>query len=191
MRQDGGSPWTAFEARQTISTQRCEFTWIAATGPAGLVQVRDSLSAVGGKLGVRLLGLIPLAGARPSPDLTRGELIRYLAELPWAPGAILGNRDLVWTVEPDGRLTVATGVDKAAKVTFTLDASGRIAEAYCPDRPRATKHGFEASPWRGRFSEYARRGGVWVPSVGAVSWILDGAAVDVWTGHVTAWRPRP
>jgi hypothetical protein len=45
---------------------------------------------------VRALGLIPIVRAERTPALQRGQLMRYLAELAWAPDAILHNTELRW-----------------------------------------------------------------------------------------------
>lgn len=191
MRQDQGSRWTAFTARQVISTRRSGFTWDARTGPGGVIHIRDALVEGVGRLSVKAFGLVPFARVAPDPELTRGELIRYLAELPWAPGAILGNPDLRWSAEPGGRLSVTAGPNDAARVSFTLDMDGRIAEAYCADRPRAVADGYRATPWRGRFSDYVRFGDVWIPASGAVSWLSDGVAIEVWRGRILDWHVLP
>lgn len=76
----------------------------------------------------------------------------------------------------------------APTVLFSLNAEGRIGEAFCADRPRAMPGGgFRRSPWRGRFFDYAVHDGVWVPSAARVSWISDGVATDVWEGRVLEW----
>jgi len=191
MRQDAAAPWMAFEARQTISTVDCAFSWSARSGFARAIEVRDALGPEGGDFRVRALGLFPIASIRKSPELTRGELIRYLAELAWAPQAIMSNSDLRWTERNGSQLCVAASAGEvAAEVTLTLDARGRIAEVFCPDRPRAVKGRFEPTPWRGRFEDYSRREGVWTPSRGTVSWILDGRETPVWEGRILNWRAR-
>lgn len=96
MRQDESVPWMKFRARQIISTTSCAFEWRARTGPAGMVTVRDALVAGEGALDVRALGVIPIAHLASTPAITRGELMRYLAELALAPDIILCNAELAW-----------------------------------------------------------------------------------------------
>ena len=48
---------------------------------------------------VLALGFIPLVRAQHTTALQRGELMRYLAELAWAPDAILHNPHLRWREE--------------------------------------------------------------------------------------------
>jgi hypothetical protein len=54
-------------------------------------------------------------------------------------------------------------------VTFTLDPKGGLAEAYCPDRPRAILGGFTPTPWRGHFWDYGVHGTVRLANAGAAS----------------------
>lgn len=81
--------------------------------------------------------------------------MRYLAELAWAPYAILRNPQLRWRTESTNTLVVGAGSAEAeAQVWLTLDNEGRIQNAYAPDRPRAIKGGaFALTPWRGTFSD--------------------------------------
>jgi hypothetical protein len=135
MRQDSHSGWMSFTAQQTISTTACAFDWRARTGPASVVSARDAL--VGG-MGVLVCGrwAFPPAHAE-SPALTRGEVMRYLAELALAPAAILGKTSLRWRSEGPDRLIVSTGAgEMSADVSVTLSSDGRTASIFTPDRQR-------------------------------------------------------
>jgi hypothetical protein len=187
MRNDARSRWMPFTAQQMISLTECEFDWRARTGPAGLVSVVDRFGGGEGALEVKALGFIPLARVAGTPDVARGELMRYLAELPWAPAAILLNRHLAWRELPDGRLIVSASTPATtAEIELALDANGRIATAFAPDRPRAVKQGFVALPWRGRFSDYRQVGGIWIPFAGEVSWEADQGEAG-WQGRIESW----
>jgi len=187
----GASRWMAFRAEQTISNFDCAFDWRARMGPAGLIGVRDALAAGGGRLDVRAFGFIPIARARPSPELTRGELMRYLAELAWAPDAILLNTHLRWREAGPDSLIVATGSgEPAAEVALSLDSQGRIAGAFAPDRPRAVKAPFLPTPWRGRFFDYRRHDDRWLPFAGEVAWVIAGEEKIYWQGRIEHWDTR-
>lgn len=188
MRQNAASKWMAFRADQEIKTRTCAFDWRARTAPAGLVRIRDSLTSAKGRLGVTVLGL-RIAGVSASPALTRGQLMRYLAELPWAPDAILLNRDLSWRIIGPDRLAVRAGdADTQVEVELTLNGDGLVSEAYAPDRPRAIGRRTQETPWRGRFSRYALHEGVMLPFHGAIEWIVDGVEEVVWEGRLANWR---
>jgi hypothetical protein len=189
MRQLGASHWMAFRAEQAISNLHCAFDWRARTGPFRLVSVRDALTEGGGRFEVRALGFIPIAGAIGSPALTRGELMRYLAELAWAPDAILLNTELRWREDGPDKLVVGAGSgETAAEVVLSLDSEGRIAGAFAPDRPRAVKAPFLPTPWSGRFSDYRRHNDMWLPFAGEVGWVIDGEEAVYWEGQIEHWE---
>jgi hypothetical protein len=189
MRQVGASQWMAFRAEQTISNLHCAFDWRARTGAFGLVSVRDALTEDGGRLDVRALGFIPIARAIGSPALARGELMRYLAELAWAPDAILRNTELRWREdEPDTLVVGAGSSETAAEVVLNLDNEGRISGAFAPDRPRSVKAPFLPTPWRGRFSDYRRHHTMWLPFAAEVAWVIDGEEAVYWQGEIERWE---
>jgi len=181
----GSNPWMAFKASQTISIEVCAFDWRARFGPCGLVSVCDALHSDVGRLDVMALGFIPLARTAPTPALARGELMRYLAELAWAPDAILNNASLRWRVTGPDTVTVGAGTgESAATIMLSLDAEGRITEAYASDRPRSDKELYLPTPWRGRFSDYRKHLGRWLPFAGEVAWVIDGKEETYWQGQI-------
>jgi hypothetical protein len=190
MRQDDASAWMRFRAAQTISTDHCSFEWRARTGPLNAIEVRDALLDDQGRISVRALGFVPIGGMAPSAALTRGELMRYLAELAWAPQAILLNPDLRWKVERPDQIVVSAG-DAAAEVLLSLDGLGRIAGALAHERPRAVGGALIPTPWQGRFSDYRQHEGFWLPFAGQVAWVIDGVEQIYWKGRLEAWATWP
>ena len=186
----GTQSWMAFTATQTISTQTCAFDWRAKTGPLGMISARDALEDGEGWFDIMALGFIPIARARHTPELVRGELMRYLAELPWAPAAILLNPALRWREAGPDQLVVSAGAgETASEVLLRLDSHGRIAGAFAPDRPRSATAPYLRTPWRGRFSDYYHhRNNLWLPFAGEVAWEIDGKEVIYWQGWVEHWE---
>jgi len=180
--------WMAFTAIQTMSTRACEFDWQANAGPFGMISARDALDHGEGRLDIMALGIIPIARAEHTPALVRGELMRYLAELAWAPDAILANSDLRWREGAADEIAVGAGDgETAVEVTLGLDSTGRIATAFAPDRPRSAIEPILPTPWRGRFSEYRQHLGRWLPFAGEVAWEIDGREIVYWQGRVGSW----
>jgi hypothetical protein len=181
--------WMPFTATQTISNQACEFAWRARTGPFGVISVCDALRDGEPRLAIKALGLIPLARAPRSDALVRGELMRYLAELAWAPDAILCNPSLRWREDgPDALMVGAGSGDRAAEVRLTLDTDGRIEGAFAPDRPRSPAPPVLPTPWRGRFWDYRRHGALWLPFAAEVAWEIDGKPTVYWQGQMLTWE---
>ncbi len=180
--------WMAFTAAQTISTHASEFDWLAKFAPFGLISARDALKNGVGRLDIMALGVIPINRANHTPALVRGELMRYLAELAWAPHAILRNTTLRWREDGPETLTVSAGADEtASEVILSLDREGRIAGAYASDRPRSVAAQYLPTPWRGRFSEYHQRQNIWIPFAGEVAWEINGKSEAYWQGKIESW----
>lgn len=189
MKPDGAARWMSFSARQTIATRECAFEWRARAGPLGMVGVCDALKEGEGHLDVLALGIIPISRAERSPALRRGQLMRYLAELAWAPDAIMLNTALRWRDDGPDKLAVSAGSgETAAEVVLSLDSQGRIAGGFAPDRPRSAKAPFLPTPWRGRFSDYRRHNAMWLPFAGEVGWEIDGKEHIYWQGRIEHWE---
>lgn len=181
--------WMAFTATQSISTTTCAFDWRARAGPFGVVTGRDALENGEGRFDIMALGFIPIARAAHTAALVRGELMRYLAEIPWAPDAIFLNPSLRWREDGADKLVVGAGAgETAVEVTLSLDSEGRIAGAFAADRPRSAAAPVLHTPWRGRFSDYRQHDGRWLPFEGEVGWEIDGDEIVYWRARMENWE---
>jgi hypothetical protein len=177
-----------FTARQTICLRHSAFTWRASTGPFGSMSVTDAFKDETGVLEVRALGLVRVAGASGGAALAKGEVMRYLAELAWAPDAMLVNPSLVWTVVDSRTLRVGAGHGEArGEVELRLDEHGRIDCISANDRPRKEGTVFVERAWVGRFFDYQLHHGRWLPFAGEVGWVLDGQTAIAWRGTILSW----
>ncbi len=191
LRSLDSTSWMSFSAIQTISTHECAFDWQARFGLFGVISVRDALVDDQGSLDVRALGLIPIMRAQRTTALTRGELMRYLAEIALVPDAILHNKVLRWRVDAADRFAVSAGSgDVEAEVVLTLDSHGRIVGTFAPDRPRSVTAPFLPTPWRGKLSDYRQHNGTWLPFAAEIGWEIDGKGVVYWQGRMTDWNAQ-
>jgi hypothetical protein len=189
MRADAAHDWASFHAKQTMELDRPGFVWVARTGPFGVVTVTDALEPQGARLTVKALGVLPLARVPSDAALTKGELLRYLAELPLVPDAILRNRALDWEVVSDTVLGVsASHGEVRARVELTLGADGMVASAFAPDRPRIEGSRTVEAPWQGRFSDYRAHEGRQLPFAAEVAWTIAEAVVPVWRSQIQSWQ---
>ncbi|MEO6873690.1 MAG: DUF6544 family protein [Opitutaceae bacterium] len=185
----GGKPMD-FTARQTVRIDAPEFLWRATMGlPTGM-KIADYLVAGTGGLEVKLLGIFPVARIVDGAGAAQGEALRYLAELPLNPDAILANRALDWTVIDPTTIKVATGVGAArGEVTLDLDDRGLVIRISTPSRIYAEKKGrITRHPWRGRFWDYQSIGGRFIPRQGEVAWVLDTGDFIYWRGRILSWK---
>lgn len=191
MRAGPGDSWQRHTAEQTIGVREPGFVWLARVRLAPFVWARvlDAYAGGEGLIEVRLFDSVRLARAA-GPEVSRGELMRYLAELAWAPQAMLHNRHLRWR-EIDAA-TVEVSAESAggpARVRLVFEG-GDLARIEADDRPRAVGRGTVPTGWRGRFSDYRDLGGCRIPTRAEVEWLLDAGPFTCWRGEVTAFEPR-
>jgi hypothetical protein len=180
--------WLDFEAEQEVRVDRVEFAWRARVSFAPLVVIRalDWYREGEGGLEARLFGLIPVARAS-GPETARSEAMRYLAELPWVPHAILGNGELEWRELDPGSVEVATpvGLGRPA-VTLHFDEAGHIVRASAHDRPSQEGKRLVERPWFGDFGDYRELAGVRVPTAAEVAWELPDGPFTYFKGRLTS-----
>ena len=180
---------TPYTAAETLQLRSAEFVWSAKCDPINMLVVRDQLVGDEGRLSLLAFGAVPLSAAKSGAAVTRAEVMRYLADLAWAPDAILHNEALSWT-EIDGRtLKVVAGQGEGrAEVLLRLGDDGLIASAEADDRPRWEHGAFAARPWRVRFSGHQERHGRLTPSHAETSWVLDSGSFVCCLAELESWR---
>ncbi|WP_234685843.1 DUF6544 family protein [Bradyrhizobium monzae] len=184
-----GKPWMRFSATETIDLTTVMFDWRARIGPLSALTVVDRLSSDETRSELRFLGVVPLS--RPPPDqdaLRKGQTLRYLAEIAWAPDAILRNASLHWETKGALIRVSSPGHSRPWCVELELDEEGRIRRATADGRPCMEKGKFIERPWQGRFWDYRERQSRWIPFRGEVAWIIDGIPSKVWEGTITEWE---
>jgi hypothetical protein len=167
-----GERWLDFSSNQRVVLARPGFDWDARIRllPGLAFRVHDAYVAGEGILNARLLGL-PVVNLRGTPDLARGELMRFLAEAAWYPTALLPSQGVQWTHVGDrhARATLADGGTQVS-LTFGFGADGLIVVP---------------TPWEGRWAQYAERDGMQVPLEGEVAWIPADGRKPYWRGRIT------
>jgi len=179
--------WAPFEAEQTMALDRVEFSWRARFSIAPLVTLRvhDWYRAGEGALEIRLFGL-PLKRLR-GDGVRKGEAIRYLAELPWAPAAMALNTELEWRQLDARTVEVATSVaGSRLAVLLHFNDAGDVAAASAKDRPRTVGNCSVETPFAAKVSNYEVVGGVRVPTRAEARWDLREGPFVYFRGQVTA-----
>jgi len=182
-----GARALAFTAREQLALARVSFIWrarFAIIGPVSF-QVLDRYDAGRGLLRVSVCGL-PIQ-RKGGAQLARGEACRYLAELPWAPYAILTNRQLQWQqLDPRTVEVAALVADEPVAVKLIFDEAGNIAQTVAL-RPRA-ESGNALTPWIGEYRDYEAFGGIILPRRGEVRWELPEGPFTYWRATVTSFE---
>ncbi len=162
--------WSPFTATQFVITQRLGFDWDARIQMAPGVNafVHDTYLLGEGSLHASLLGLFTVADVGGTPEANQGELLRFFAEAPWYPTALLPSQGVRWEAIDDtsARATLTDGATTVS-VVFQFNAEGTIATMRAEARYRDK---LTAMPWCGRFWEYSVRNGMLIPLEGEVGW---------------------
>lgn len=173
MRLAPDRPWQSLSATHLAGTRTSGFVW-HATGsmmhvPVGVI---DAYVDGAGVLNARLLNSISVANST-GIETDRGELLRYLAEIPLTPDTILNNPELAWDQIDESTVSVTAHTkDGPVIVEFSFDDQGDIVEAFAPSRPMSVKGGSVDTPWRGKFFDYRKLGPRRIPTRAEVGWEL-------------------
>ena len=180
-----GRPPIDITADQWLSPTTSGMVWYGRGAMFGIpVSVVDSIVGSKGLLEARLLGTVTVAKGEGG-DFDKGELQRYLSELPLHPDAILNNAGLAWRQIDDETVEVADGT---ASVRFTFDSGGDITGMRADDRPMTVGSRTVPTPWVGTYSEYRSFGPYRIPSFGEVGWALPEGTFSYWKGTVTNYE---
>jgi hypothetical protein len=188
-RQKPEDKFSGFSAKQYVSLISPMFSWVASMSMNGIaVTVCDRLVDSKGELQARLFASILLAEGSGDSFL-RGELLRYLAEIPWYPLAILNQPEIKWEETAHNKVTATLILDQvAATVEYTFNNDGFIESIFVPDREKGDGNAVELLPWHGEFSKYEERAGVVIPTRGQVSWMLDSGKFTYFKGQITSYQ---
>lgn len=180
--------WCRFTSDQVAFTRRAGFDWDGriAMAPGLNVFVHDAYVAGEGLLHAELLGLVTLADIRATPEVARGELMRFLAEAVWYPTALLPSQGVRWEAIDDlsARATLTDGATTVS-LDFRFDAEGLVSGVRAAARHRTVNGALVATPWQGRFWGYEVRGGMRIPLQGAVAWEMPAGLWPYWRGRTT------
>lgn len=184
---ESGEQWRPFHSTQQVVTNDPSFIWDGRVRvlPGVNAHVHDAYVDGTGILYVAVWGLIPVADIRDTPEIARGELMRYLAEAAWYPTALLPGQGVTWSAvnEHSAEASLTDG-DISVTLRFHFDSDNLIESVYAPDRERTVGDSTEPTPWEGRFTNYGMRDGMLVPTDGDVGWILPTGRLSYWRGHI-------
>jgi hypothetical protein len=185
--------WSPFTATQFVTTQRPGFDWDARIqmAPGVSAFVHDAYMLGEGSLHASLLGLFTV-DVRGTPEAAQGELLRFFAEMPWYPTALLPSQGVRWEAIPQrggyandntsARATLSDGATTVSLV-FRFNAEGTIETMRAEARYREK---LTAMPWSGRFWDYSTRNGMLIPLEGEVGWEYPDGIRLYYKGKVTA-----
>lgn len=184
-----GEQWKPFTSRQRVVTRRPGFLWDAQVVmfPGLPAHVEDSYIAGHGRLIAKVLGLFTVADSQGEGEIARGEFMRYFAETPWYPTALLPSQGVRWEAVDDAsaRATITDG-PITLTLLFRFNDAGLIASVRAEARGAgAGKDGVMVMlPWDCAFSDYQPQGGMLIPMAGEAAWVRPEGRKVYFVGHV-------
>jgi hypothetical protein len=179
--------WKPFTSQQRVVTRRPGFLWDAQVHmfPGVPARVLDSYVAGQGRLIAKLLGLFTVAEAHGGGELARGEFMRWFAEAPWYPTALLPSQGVRWQAVDDASAN-ATIVDGQLTLTllFRFDEAGLIASVRAEARGAGVGKDMVMLPWDCSFSNYQPRDGMLIPMTGEAAWMRPQGRKAYFVGNV-------
>jgi hypothetical protein len=179
---DTASPaWKRFTATEDFYPGAPGFVWDARVRmmPGVSAFVRDAFAGGEGSMFAAVGGVVTVADAHGTPELAAGALMRYLAEAPWFPTALLPSQGVIWSpLSGDWARATLTAGSTTVSVDFRFGEDGLISEcAALRDNDKLSSK----QPWGGRYREWVDRGGLKIPGTAEVFW-------DLPSGHFPYWR---
>jgi hypothetical protein len=185
---EAAAQWKPFTSTQRVIARRPGFDWDAriAMMPGVPVRVHDAYIAGRGTLHAAVFGLVSVVSVHDTPELARGELMRFLAEAAWYPTSLLPSQGVHWEAADDhsARATLEDG-DVTVTLLFRFGEDGLIDTGRAEARGRLVGATAVPTPWQGRFWNYAIRDGMRVPLDGEVAWMLPEGPKPYWRGQIT------
>ncbi len=184
---ESGEQWKTFTSTQRVITRRPGFDWEARIQmmPGMNVRVHDAYIAGEGILHASLFGLVSLVDLHGTPEVARGELMRFLAEAAWYPTVLLPSQGVLWEAVDDtsARATLKDG-ETTLTLLFRFNKEGLIDSIRAEARGRTVKGRVIPTPWEGRWKDYELREGIRIPLEGEVAWILPEGPKTYWRGRI-------
>ncbi len=177
--------WSPFTATQFVTTQRPGFDWDACIqmSPGVSAFVHDAYILGEGSLHASLLGLFTVADVRGTPEAALGELLRFFAEMPWYPTALLPSQGVCWeAIDNTSACATLSDAQTTVSLVFRFNAEGMIETMRAEARYRDK---LTAMPWGGRFWNYSTCNGMLIPLEGEVGWEYPEGIRLYYKGKVT------
>jgi hypothetical protein len=185
---DAEDSWVPFTSSQLVTTAPPGFDWDARIrmAPGLPVYVRDGYVLGIGVMRAAVFGLWTVARVAPTPELAEGQLLRYLAETPWYPTALLPGQGVSWLGLTDrSARAFLENAGVRAELDFHFGSDGMVESVEARGRGRAVDGAIVQTPWAGRVWDYEVRHGLRVPLQGEVEWRIDGKPMPYWRGRIT------
>ena len=171
-RQYENQKWMPIVGEEYFTTATPGFIWIGKISLLPLVWITGIDKYLEGKgiFQIKIWSIITISDAPRGKKLDESELLRWLAEAPLFPTALLPSNYLQWEpIDSDSAKVVIDHDGTKVEALFHFDNKGKIIQLNA-DRYRAVDNSFVKGKWLGHYSNYALVKNMMVPQDIEVSW---------------------
>ena len=171
-RQDENQKWMPIEGEEYFTTETPGFIWVGKISLLPLVWITgvDKYLEGKGTFQIKLLSIFTISDAPKGKELDESELMRWLAEAPLFPTALLPSSFLHWEpVDSDSAKAIIDLTGTNVEVLFHFNKKGEIVQMTA-DRYRAVNNSFVKENWVGHYSNYALAKNMMIPWNIDISW---------------------
>jgi len=174
-RMKENQPWMPIKAEQYFTTEDPAFIWRVkfTMAPFIWIEGRDMYYQGKGNMLIKLLSTITVANAAGS-EMDISTLIRFLAEAPWFPTALLPSDYIEWKeIDSNSARVVIKDKGYTASGIFTFNEKGEIIKFVTNDRYMEADGKYFKEQWAGYYRNYQEIEGMKIPTEGEVEWNLS------------------
>ena len=167
--------WMPIKAEQYFTTEDPAFIWRVkfTMAPFIWIEGRDMYHQGKGNMLIKLLSTITVADAAGS-EMDISSLIRFLAEAPWFPTALLPSDYIEWKeIDSNSAQAVIKDNGYTASGIFTFNEKGEIIKFVTNDRYMEADGKYFKEQWAGYYRNYQEIEGMKIPIEGEVEWNLS------------------
>ncbi|MFC0876645.1 DUF6920 family protein [Saccharicrinis sp. FJH2] len=157
--------WSKIKGEEYFTIEPPGFVW---RGKVPFMSATDLFINKQGNLQIRLFQTIRIINKKDE-KINQGELLRWLAEAPWYPTALLPSKNLSWEKVNDSECKIiftSEGIDVDARVH--INSKGEITKLQAKRFNNDTLNN-----WTGVYKNYQKVNGMLIPISCEVSWNLE------------------
>jgi hypothetical protein len=170
-RQDEGQGWMPIDGREFFTTENPGFVWFAKIKPFPLFWIsgKDTYIEGKGNLQIKIMSLFTVADAK-GKETDEGELLRWLAEAPWFPTALLPSKYLHWEeIDSSSAKAVVKYGGLTVSAIFHFNEKGEIIKLNA-DRYKTVGKSFSKEKWICHFRDYELVNNIMIPKENEAAW---------------------
>ena len=172
-RQDEGQGWMPIDGQEYFTTEKPGFVWFAKIKPFPLFWISGKDTYIDGKgnLQIKLLSLFTVADAK-GKETDEGELLRWLAEAPWFPTALLPSQYLQWEeIDSSSAKAVVEYGGFTVSAILHFNDKGEIIQLNA-DRYKTVGKSFSKEKWVCYFRDYEMMDNIMIHGTNEAAWKL-------------------